>query len=575
MVAAAQDALVDGPRRPFVLDGGRLYSARLWADQARLVDRLRELAGGSVLPVADPDRLSAGLAALFSAREGDGSSAGVNRQQIAAALAVLRRLTVITGGPGMGKTYTVRALLALLFAQHAAVEAAPLRVALAAPTGKAAARLRESLLKGLDGFVARASGAVPDVERLRGFLLGLEAHTLHRLLGTLPDDPTRFRRNADNPLPYDVVVVDETSMVDLMMMTRLLDAVGSDTRIVLLGDRHQLASVEAGTVLADLCGPVSAAHLPLGPEVRAALARLGVSEDAEDPPVTALPDCIVQLNRTYRFAPDSSVGRFAAACLEERFEPERAAAALFEGSSDAAVLDPGDGPGLPRDVVHAIVEGYRPTFEALEQVEAASEEEQAAAHRRALDTFDGFRVLCAHRRGSLGVQGMNAAISARFRPRRAGGGGFWPGRPIMVLRNDYDLGLYNGDIGLVVTRRVGEEARLVVAFPGPDALPTDGRPPQDARLVRYVPPSQLPEHETCFALTIHKSQGSEYAHVMVVLPTRPSRVVTRELLYTGVTRAGQQVTVVARRSAFEAALSRTVRRASGLREALWSGAVRR
>ncbi len=580
-LVGAPDAL-RGPagRRPFVFDGQRLYTARLWDDQARLVERLRAMAAAPVAEPPDPAALRRGLAALFAPRAKDEGPPAVDRQQIAGAMAALRRLTVITGGPGMGKTHTVRNVLALLYAQHAArlrddPTRGPLRVALAAPTGKAAARVRESLLKNLDGFVTGAAPVVPDAEGLRAFLLGLEARTLHRLLGVKRDDPTRFRHDAEHPLPYDVVIVDETSMVDFAMMARLVDAVRGATRLVLLGDRHQLASVEAGTVLADLCGPVDAATLQASPALRAALATYDVPlGDAVVDRPTALPDAVVQLNRTYRFEGQSSIGRFAMACLAPDFDARRAAAPLFDPqSTDAAHFAPGDGRALPEAVLAAILEGYAATYAHLDAAAHVAPEDEPAFHRHTLDRFDRFRVLCAHTRGALGVEGVNAAVrQALTAGGRSTAGAFWPGRPILVRRNDYEVGLYNGDIGLVVTRRDAAGAeRTFVAFPGPDALPGpgEGPPAPDAQLVRYVPPARLPEHDTCFALTIHKSQGSEYDAVMVVLPARPSRIVTRELLYTGVTRAKKRVTLVAEHDAFVAALKETVQRASGLRDALW------
>ncbi len=578
-LVGAPDAL-RGPagRLPFVFDGRRLYTARLWDDQVRLVERLRALAAAPIGAPPDPDTLREGLGALFAPRPKDEAPPAVNRQQIAGAMAALRRLTVITGGPGMGKTHTVRNVLALLYAQHAArlrddPTRGPLRVALAAPTGKAAARVRESLLKDLDAFVTRAAPVVPDPEGLRAFLQGLEARTLHRLLGVKRDDPTRFRHDAENPLPYDVVIVDETSMVDFAMMARLVDAVRGATRLVLLGDRHQLASVEAGTVLADLCGPVDAAALQASPGLHAALATFDVpiGEAVVERP-TALPDAVVQLDRTYRFTDESSIGRFAMACLAPDFDAEAAAAPLFVGATDAQHFAPGDGRALPAPVLGAIVEAYdrtyRHLFEPKQSPNTAADE--PAFHRRALDLFDAFRVLCAHKRGALGVEGVNAAVRQALAERYPLSGTFFLGRPILVRRNDYDVGLYNGDIGLVVTRRDADgNTRTFVAFPGPDALPTEGPPAPDAELVRYVLPARLPEHDTCFALTIHKSQGSEYDHVMVVLPARPSRIVTRELLYTGVTRAKARVSLVAERAAFVNALKETVQRASGLRDALW------
>lgn len=570
----------EGERRPFVFDGRRLYSARFYEDQSRLVRGLTALAQGPKIEPDDAQRLTLGLQVLFPPAPG-ADPAAIDRQQLAGALAALGRLTIVTGGPGMGKTHTVRNVLALLFAQHEvrrAREGGPLRVALAAPTGKAAARIRESLLHDLEGFLVRAAPVVSAPDALQEFLTGLEARTLHRLLGVIPDDPTRFRHNAQLPLGYDVVVVDETSMVDFAMMARLVEAVGPDTRLVLLGDRHQLASVEAGTVLADLCGSAGAGEVALSPQLSLRLKGHGVVVPERDPTSaqSRLSDCVVQLDRTHRFTASSSIGRFAMACLAPDFDAEAAAAPLFDAASpDAARVDPGDGKSLPGGLVNQIVEGYRGLYAHLSGAPPASVEGEPAFHRRALDLFDGFRVLSAHREGPLGVHSLNEAVRqavAKAWPMD-GLDAFWPGRPVLVRRNDYDVGLYNGDIGLVVSRcGVDGTSRRWVAFAGPDALPAEADPadPQWAglKLVRYVAPSRLPEHETCFALTIHKSQGSEYAHVMVVLPATDSPIVTRELLYTAVTRARQRVTLVAHRGAFVQALRRTVQRASGLRDAL-------
>ncbi|CAN0577610.1 unnamed protein product, partial [Laminaria digitata] len=227
--------------------------------------------------------------------------------------------------------------------------------------GKAAARIRESLLNNLEAFVQTAGSVVEDPQALQDFLTNLQTKTLHRLLGVIHDNPTRFRHDEHNPLPYDLVVVDETSMVDFALMARLVDAIKGQTQLMLLGDRHQLASVEAGTVLADICGSVHAQRLALGPQVRARLTELNVAvpSDGPQPSRSRLRDCVVQLNRTHRFSQDSSIGRFALACLEEDFDPRRAAQPLFEsGSADAVHLDPGPGRTLSQAVLDAMVQGY-------------------------------------------------------------------------------------------------------------------------------------------------------------------------------------------------------------------------
>lgn len=528
--AVAASPLVGAPGdpapHPFLLAGQRLYSARCWSDENGLADDILRLL--RTAPELDAALLEQGLRALFAAPAGVALAAVDDRQLHAAAQAVGAGFAVITGGPGTGKTWTVRNVLTLLFAQHqAATPGAPLRVALAAPTGKAAARMKESLAKGLDAFLAeRAGGALPPgvaPAALGAFLSGLSARTVHRLLRVDPSRPGRFQHDRDRPLPVDAVVVDESSMLDLGLMARLVEAVGPETRLILLGDEHQLASVEAGSVLADLCaaqGPVRA-H-------------------------------VAQLTESRRFHAKSGIGAVARATLAG--DPA-AALGLLQSPDWPDVAWIGlDAAGRPGPALaRTIVAGYRPCLDRL--LAGPRPGESADAHALAvLRAFDDFRLLAAHRAGPLGVSGLVAlteALLARavpgFRPRA----GAYLGRPVLITRNDYAVGLYNGDIGIVLRR----EGRLVVAFE------TGGQ-------LRLLSPSRLPPHETVFAMTIHKSQGSEFTHTAVVLPRQPSPIVTRELVYTGITRARTQLTVVGRPAVFSAGVEAQVHRATGLAAAL-------
>ena len=609
----------DEPDRPtpFVLQGTSLYTDRFFRYQRWLAQRLGGWAGpGGRVPLdpADLPLLREGLSSLFVPAQGN----ELDLQRLAAALAVSQRLTVITGGPGMGKTWTVRNLLALLWLEHRArhgrgqTESPEPVVALAAPTGKAAARMRESLRAGLDAQLQPALQAVlgdpTAATRACDFLRGLEASTLHRLLGWRHDNPTRFRRCAASPIPADVIVVDEASMVDFALMAKLVDAVGAvgpsgaPTRLVLLGDRHQLASVEAGTVLADLCGPTQAStlcftaptmkHLDvcfgLGLEAAAAIPGSGV-RSVFGPPMH---DCVVQLRRTHRFTAHSGIGRFALACLSDDFQPARAAEVLVGDAPDVQLFPHGERGGQHPTVRALLREGYAPYLSllrgGLEAVQGPAFPTQAVFHRRVLEAFDRFRVLCAHRQGSTGVAGLNRSIIGLLRDAGLVGSTdtWWLGRPVLVQRNDYSVrlssgqrGLYNGDIGLLVQADFGGQRRLVVAFPGPDNLPqaTDPSDPPSLEvddhegkvLVHYVDPARLPEHATAFAMTIHKSQGSEFGHVCVVLPRQGSPLLTRELVYTGVTRARSRMSMVGERTVLEGALASTVQRASGLAGELW------
>ena len=548
--------------RPFVLDGSLLYTRRYRGHQDRLAEALRSRALRR-RTVGDPALLALGLSELF---DGPTTAFPVDRQQAGAAMACLRGLTVLSGGPGTGKTYTVRAVLALLWSQWAAAgELADLRVALAAPTGKASARMKEAILAGLDDFLQDAVEALPEgraVQELREFLVSLQPSTIHRLLRWNPANPTRFRHDASSPVPFDVVVVDEASMIDFALMTRLVDAIADDASLVLLGDKNQLASVEAGTVLADLCGPTRVERMVLSEgfvdEVeRSAGLSLASQVDlrADEGPW----DCMVQLDRSRRFREDRGVGQFARACLAEPFDLAAAVGILADdGRFEDVQLAPHGESGQLTDATSALlVQGYRPY---LERLLAGPEpgQERVALHREVLALFDRFRVLCAHRRGRLGVAGLNDAVLALL--KRAGirgfrpGGEHWPGRPILVRRNDYVVGRYNGDVGIEVPDDDGE---LVVAFPG------------EAGQVEYLSPTRLPEHQTVFAMTIHKSQGSEFERVLVVLPDQPSPILTRELVYTAVTRAKDGMTLLGSAELLEAALKERVRRASGLQAELW------
>ena len=568
---------------PFVLDGDQLYMDRYWRYQRRLARALRERAAAPMFTPEDPSLLQAGLMNLLRPLDGEGTPlpedpTTLDRQRLAAAVAALRRLTVLSGGPGMGKTYTIRVVLVLLYVQWKARTLKvpglpPLDVALAAPTGKAANRMKESLGEGLDEFIESlgpALGALAAPRDLRAFLTGLSTFTLHRLLGWQSRSPTSFRHNADNPLSQQVVVVDEASMVDLALMAKLVDAVGPDARLLLIGDRHQLASVEAGTVLADICGTTGPERLTLsGPFAGELKQQCGLDVEQAGAELTGergTGDCIVQLNKYHRFKGDSGIGAFARACLADK--PEVAAAVLLDstGYPDVSLTEHGDKGLLTQPVQEAILAGYRPYLKLLAGGPEEDEPEQAF-HRRVLEALDSFRVLCVHRKGRLGVTGLNKAIEElllkdeevrSFTPRS----GSYHGQPIIVHRNDYAVGRFNGDVGLVLRRKQGvtderRRRRLWVAFPGP------------GETVEYLPPSRLPEHQTVFAMTIHKSQGSQFTHAMVVLPTQQSPILTRELIYTGVTRAAKKMTMIGDNDLLVKALSEKVTRASGLGQELW------
>jgi exodeoxyribonuclease V alpha subunit len=547
----------EAPPRPFVLHRGLLYARRYFVHQRRLAEALRALAAelapverSARAPRPLPAEAAAGsteavealLARLFP-EQGEGAS---DRQRLAVALALRKRLTVLSGGPGTGKTFTIRIILAALLE----LGARP-RIALSAPTGKAAARITEAIAEGLD--------ALPVTAAVRAEIAALRGQTIHRLLGVDPSSPARFRHGPRRPLPYDVVLVDEASMVDLPLLAKLVAALRPGARLVLLGDRHQLASVQAGSVLADLTATRVPFQPRFSPALAAELASLG-SEVVGDEAVTAVEDCVVHLDRPRRFAAQGGVGRLAAALADGSGEAIERSLALLEGEAPGAELRlvPYASGRLDRAALARLAAGHRAYLACLDAGPRAGEA-WTAFHRRVLDAFDAYRVLCVHRVGPFGVEALDHALARhllRARRSSADPASFWLGRPVLVRRNSYDVGRMNGDVGVVVR---GEGGAKLVAF-ADDA--TSG--------VAYLPPERLPPHEGALAMTVHKSQGSQFDRVALLLPQSQSPLLTREVVYTAVTRARRGVEVFGDREVLRAALAKTVARASGLRAMLFS-----
>jgi exodeoxyribonuclease V alpha subunit len=508
----------DRSARPMVLDAqGRLYLQRDFDHERRLAQRLVRAAAAP--PVDVDGALRQQLDALFG--PGDGHA---DWQKLAAALALRRRLVVISGGPGTGKTTTVVNLLACLLAQQPQA-----RIALAAPTGKAAARMSEAL--------RQRAAHLPQALREQ---LPLQATTVHRLLGAHPGG---FRHDAARPLAIDVLVVDEASMLDLALARRLLDAVPDSARLVLLGDKDQLAAVESGAVFAEL-----SADPTLGPECIAALAALsslpaGAIVPAAPVEPSPLRDAVVWLSRNFRFGADSAIGRAA-----EHIRQGRSAELLAQlnESADPSLLWLDDGGTAPSAAtLQRLLRGYELYFDALRR-----DAGDVASVTRA---FERFRVLCALREGPRGVVAINQWLSEQARAALGGAdlsaSPWYPGRPVMVLRNDPLLKLFNGDIGITLPGARGEP---MVHFA--DA----------AGGYRALPALRLPAHETAYAMTVHKAQGSEFDEVLILLPAQRSRVLTRELLYTALTRARRRVVLAAVAAVVAAAVESPTERQSGL-----------
>lgn len=572
---SASPVVGDGSQpTPLVLSGSRLYLYRYWAAECLVVSEIAKRSGELPLPmnlrsVLDglftPDvaflrarypqwtdeEKAAKLADFFDITDSSqidyhalqaALEAGVsdndvlshvpdgarlNWQKVAAAVALSSRFAVISGGPGTGKTTTVAKLLAAIVSSSDNPNGPEIK--LVAPTGKAANRLTESIGKAVE--------ALPVTDSVRR-KIPAQASTIHRLLGAIPNR-VEFRHHQGNRLHLDVLVVDEASMVDLPLMARLLSALPEHARVILLGDRDQLASVEAGAVLGDICLGAGQGFSPPRAKLLSALTGFVLPEAAGLP---AVADSVCLLRKSYRFHAQSGVGQLAYAInagdtrtLDRVIQSGFRDIALHELDTD-----------IYSEAIHLAVQGYRPYLTAMVD---------GLPPRDVLRRFSECRLLCALSDGPFGVKGLNSVIEkalAKAGLVSPGEESFYPGRPVMVTQNDHGLGLYNGDIGIVVKQEEG----LRVVFEMADGT------------VRAFLPSRLPEHQTAYAMTIHKSQGSEFSHTILVLPPTPTPVMTRELVYTGVTRAKDRLDVYATRASLERAVKRKNQRFSGLADAL-------
>jgi exodeoxyribonuclease V alpha subunit len=477
----------DGGQTPLVLHNGRLYLHRYFHYETRLAEQVSAMASATF-----PDNEHK---ELLDSSFNDGES-GTDWQKEAAKVALQKALTIICGGPGTGKTTTVVKILALILLSTEQ----PLDVALAAPTGKAAMRLSESIgnsigksLQGLQ-FPEHIKAAIP-----------VQAMTLHRLLGFKRHSP-QFRHNRKNPMGWDVVVVDEASMVDLAMMSKLVDALKPGARLLLLGDKDQLASVESGAVLGDF--------------------------------IQSLPDNTVELKKTYRF--DDNIKNLAESINSG--DSEKAWSLLENASTQNITI-------LRSDLIEYIGKQYA---RYMEEVYRSPKPDV----KKIFAVFNSFQVLCGIHYGNRGVEGINRRVESSLARRGfdCRSDSWYPGRPVLITRNDYSLDLYNGDIGICLPDPA--EGTVKVWFERSDGG------------LRGYSPYRLPSCETVFAMTIHKSQGSEFDEVVVVLPDEDNRILSRELIYTAVTRAKTKVKLVTEQNVFNQALSRNIERFSGLADLL-------
>jgi exodeoxyribonuclease V alpha subunit len=468
---------------PLIVHNGRLYLHRYFSYERELAGRLKVLATADTAGSGHAS-LAPMMELLFPVPEGE-----VDFQRRAAELCLEKSLAIISGGPGTGKTTTVVKIICLLLA----ASGTELRIALGAPTGKAAMRLGESIRTSLPSLpvAPEIKSAVPT-----------EAQTLYRLL-QVNRATAGFRHDRTNPLPHKVIVVDEASMVDLALMSRLVESIPTGSHLILLGDKDQLASVESGAVLTDL--------------------------------IRGLPHNQVILQKSFRF--DSNIKQLAEAINDG---DHRRAWAVLQDREIPQLRQRND------DFIAMVVGRFESYLTQVQRCDGSQEQVRAL-----LRLLNSFRVLCGVHHGVRGVTGVNMAVEQAMVRRGFGcrPGTWYGGRPVLITANDYSLELFNGDVGLCLED--GKGGFLVWFEKG------------DGRLQRY-PPFRLPQCETVYAMTIHKSQGSEFAEIMVVLPEEENPVLTRELLYTGITRARKEITVISSEAIFAKALARTVNRSSGL-----------
>ncbi len=502
---------------PLMFIENKLYFQRMWLDEGFVAQYFNQ----TQLDITTNIDLKQILNQLFSY-----DSASIDWQKIAVAIALTRKVAIISGGPGTGKTTTVAKILAGIVLNNPTT-----RIVSAAPTGKAASRLTESLGRAIEQL---------SFESLN---IKTEAVTLHRLLGAKTDNRS-FSYNKHNQLHIDVLVIDEASMVDLNMMARIIEALPASARLILLGDKDQLSSVEAGAVFGDLCDFISNGYSQLRAHE---LSRLtGYTIPIADQPTMAITDSICLLKKSYRFNESSGIGLLANAVKEGQYLNVKKLLA------DNTLQDISYYELLSNQTYQAVlndcVEHYKNYLNAINRSNDIA---------TVLTKFTQCRLLCALREGKFGVEGLNKQIElllAKHKLIRLNHRDQWYiGRPIMILRNSTSLGLYNGDIGITLTAE-HDSSKLRVYFPFSDGT------------IKGFSPYRLPEHETAYAMTIHKSQGSEFDHVNIILPTEFSPLLNRSLLYTAITRAKKAVSIFADAKILERVVKSQIHRESGLVE---------
>lgn len=516
-------------KKPFIIHNDKMYFQRYFNYETIILEKLKEFIeeekkvyGERVALIKDHENI---IIELFSKKSADASKDAIDWQLVAAINAVINNFTIITGGPGTGKTTTVAKILSILFHANAG-----LKVALAAPTGKAAARMAESL---------KNAGSDQD-KFLKEKLEGLVPSTIHRLLKTKRKSHY-FKHNHENPLKFDVVIVDESSMIDTALFAKLLDAISAGTRLILLGDKDQLASVEAGSLFGDLCKALSSVNKFSSERIELINFFITGQSIKLSPADTTINDLhplfehIIELKHSHRFRDEEGIGKFSRAIIEN---DENVLASFFQKHSDKQV--------------NIKTENDDKFFnEFIKQYASFITENDIA---KALKKLNFLRVLCAVREGENGLYSINRKIESFLQQKKLIRitGEFYENRPVMVTANNYEQELFNGDVGIT---RKSKDGVVMVYFENADGS------------LKPVLPAFIPEVQTVFAMTIHKSQGSEFNKVLVVLPDKEDiSILTRELLYTAVTRAREQVIVLGKKEVILHAAQRQVKRTSGISE---------
>jgi len=522
-----------GDYRPLILDKkNRLYLYRYWDYEKKLSESIINRSGEDFRDL-NITLLNDGLKRLYP----QNTDNDFNWQMVAAYIAAFKRFCIISGGPGTGKTFSMAKILALLLELSGKER---LKILLAAPTGKAATRIAESI-----NDAKKTLNSSPDIIEA----IPSEAQTIHRMLKTIPGSPY-FHHNHENPLDADVVVVDEASMIDLALMSKLLWAVPFDARLILMGDKDQLASVETGFVLGDICDrdnvhAFSKCFCNKFEEVTKQKIDLPVKVHKDKP---GLYDCMVVLEKNYRFTGSSGIGELSR--VVNLGETDKVLCLMKNSHDQIFWKEISQSNDLSHSLAEKVIKGYSDYLNTEDPY-------------KALELFKKFKILCAVKIGLIGVNAVNRLAEqvlireGLIEPDSLSSNPWYKGRPVLITRNDYSLKLFNGDMGITMPAPDSNSKDLYVYFLG------------DSGELRWFLPYRLPEHETVYAMTVHKSQGSEFDNVLLILPERDYPVLTRELFYTGITRARKTVSIWATEDVLETTILRKIERTSGLKDALW------